>query len=59
MHRRSSQFLTKRDVVYDVFRSRKDQRWEHAEQFLEFVDLAVDAASPKFKILTWSTAIDR
>jgi hypothetical protein len=43
--------LPERSVVYEVFRDLKLQRWEHAEQFLEFVDLAASEDSPNHNIL--------
>jgi len=43
--------LPKRGVVYELFQQLRRQRWDHAEQFLDFADLAVDPRSPNHKIL--------
>jgi hypothetical protein len=43
--------LPDRRAVYEIYRNLKGTRWEHAEQFLEFIDLATDARSPNHNIL--------
>lgn len=43
--------LPDRIAVYEIYANLKGKRWKHAEQFLEFVDLATDSKSPDHNIL--------